>query len=265
MSVARRGRRLGALLAIGVLVVGCGDDRTAGTTTDEGSDAGPTGEITVSAAASLTGVFTELGSAFERGHPGTTVRFNFDSSGSLATQIEAGALADVFASADATTLDRLVGAGLVDGSPVVFARNLLTIVVKPGNPGGVTSLADLAAAGVVSLCAETAPCGRYAADVLSRAGVALPVETVTRAQNATATLAAVAGGDADAGIVYVTDAMASPDVDRIEIPERDNVVADYPVAMVAGAANPDAALAFVEYVAGDDAREVLEAAGFLAP
>ncbi len=146
---------------------------------------------------------------------------NFDSSSTLATQILEGAPADVFASADEESTARLTDENLIAGEPQVFARNELVIVTKPGNPEGISGLADLADAGVISLCGEQAPCGRYAAEALSNAGVRIDEASITRGQNVGATLTAVAEGDAVAGIVYVTDARSAGDaVEAVEIPPR---------------------------------------------
>ena len=133
-----------------------------------------TGSITVSAASSLTGAFGQLETTFHAAHPGTTIAFNFGSSGALATQIQQGAPADVFASASPGDMDTAVKAGDIEGTPVTFARNCLEIVVKPGNPLGIHSLADLTKAPVVSLCVTTAPCGATAEEALQKAGVTLP-------------------------------------------------------------------------------------------
>ena len=267
-------------LALGLLLAGCGGrdaDVTANRTTSTdtaasadsadsaGSGAPLSGSIIVSAAASLTGVFTDLGATFEADHPGTSIEFAFDSSKTLATQIRSGAPADVFASADPADMDSLVDAGLVDGTPAVFARNTMAIVVKPGNPDRISALADLPSAGVISLCAETAPCGRYADQILGRAGVTLPEDRVTRGQNAATALAAVARGDADAGIVYLTDARATAGVDTVEIPAADNAEASYPIAVVNTTANRDLAAAFVDLVSGSAGRAALVAEGFIAP
>lgn len=223
------------------------------------------GEITVSAAASLTEPFTAIGSAFADAHPGAEVTFTFDSSGALATQIESGAPVDVFASADTTNMDRLVTGGLVEGDATVFARNRLAIVVKAGNPKQVSGLGDLADVGVVALCADTAPCGKYAAEVLGRARVTIPEDQVTRGQNAKATLSAVGSGDADAGIVYVTDVATSTGVEAVDIPDDDNAVVSYPIGVVAASARPEIARAFVEFVAGAEGQALLGGAGFSAP
>lgn len=271
-------RSLAALLAAATLVAlpACGDDTDSSESTDTTSAAAEAttttaapeldGEIVVSAAASLTESFTELGEQFEAEHPGVTVTFNFDSSGTLATQIQSGAPADVFASADTTNMGKLADAGLLAGDAVTFARNRLAIVVKPGNPAGIDELDDLATAGIVSLCVETAPCGKYADQVLSAAGVVIPADKVTRGQNVKATLSAVADSDAVAGIVYTTDAQgADADTDEVEIPDADNALADYPIAAIKASAEPEAAAAFVEFVTGEAGQKVLSEAGFLQP
>lgn len=222
-----------------------------------------TGTITVSAAASLTAPFTTIGEHFMEANPGTEVTFNFDSSGTLATQVLDGAPADVFASADAADMAELTDADLIAGEPEVFARNRLAIVVKKGNPTGVKTLADLAT-GTVSLCGTEVPCGRYADQILSEAGVTIPESSVTRGQNVKATLAAVAEGDADAGIVYLTD-ITGDMVEAVEIPEDGNAIATYPIGVIAASANAATAEAFLAYVLSDDGQAVLEEAGFLPP
>lgn len=224
------------------------------------------GEITVSAAASLTEAFTEMGDAFEVDHPGTTITFTFDSSATLSQQILDGAPVDVFASADEKSMAKLTDADLVKGEPAVFAKNQLIIVTKPGNPEGIESLADLADAGVISLCGEDVPCGTFAAQALDEADVTIPESSVTRGQNAKATLTAVSEGDAVAGIVYLTDALAAGDaVDAVEIPAEDNVVATYPVAVLTDTQDAALASAFVDYVASDDGQAILQDRGFLPP
>lgn len=224
------------------------------------------GEITVSAAASLTESFTDLGKAFEAEHPGTTITFTFDSSGTLSQQILDGAPVDVFASADEKNMEKLTDADLVKGEPTVFARNQLVIVTKPGNPEGIETLADLADAGVISLCGEDVPCGKFAAEALADADVTIPESSVTRGQNAKATLAAVSEGDAVAGIVYVTDALAAGDaVDAVEIPAEDNVIATYPVAVLTDTQDAALAGAFVDYVSSSEGQAALEERGFLPP
>lgn len=225
----------------------------------------PSGSITVSAAASLTGAFTKLGVEFEKQNAKTSVTFNFGSSSALVTQIQGGATADVFASADLTNMDKLVSTGKVS-TPTAFARNNLQIAVKPGNPKNVASLASLKDVGVVSLCGATVPCGVYAANVLARAGVQIPEGNVTRAADAKATIGAVAQGDANAAIVYATDVKAAgSSVKGVVIPDDQNTIAVYPIAPIAGNANPKVAKAFVEYVASPKAQKTLAKYGFLAP
>ncbi len=147
-----------------------------------------TGSITVSAAASLTEAFTKMGTDFQKLNKGTTVTFNFAASSTLVQQIQGGAPADVFASADGANMQKLVSGGQVTPIPVDFASNFLTIVVKPGNPKNVKSLADLPNLGVVSLCASTVPCGKYAAQALSQHGITIPPEKVTLGADVKATL-----------------------------------------------------------------------------
>ena len=156
------------------------------------------GTITVSAAASLTEAFTKMGADFQKANPGTTVSFNFGPSSGLVTQIQGGAPADVFASADGANMIKLVNGGQVTAEPTVFAMNELVIVTKPGNPLKIRSLADLAKVNVLSLCADTVPCGKYAQQALTTAGVTIPAEKITKGADVKSTLAAVTTGDADA-------------------------------------------------------------------
>ena len=214
-----------------------------------------TGAVAVSAAASLTEAFTTIKDDFVDANPGATVTINFGSSGQLATQITEGAPADVATFADQAPMTTLDDAGLLAAPAQVFARNQLIIVTQPGNPKGITSLADLATAGTVSLCAETAPCGRFADQVLQQAGVAIPTGSITRGPDVKATLTAVTEGDAEAGIVYVTDADAAGDkVGTVEIGEADNVVATYPIAVIRATTNHSVAEAFQDYVLGPEAQ-----------
>ncbi len=229
-----------------------------------GNSEEPRGSITVSAAASLRGAFTEIGEAFTAANPDTKVVFNFDSSASLATQILEGAPASVFASADNDNMARLMYLEAVSSDVEVFALNQMVIVTKPGNPEGIAGLSDLASVGVVSLCGQQVPCGRYAADVLANAGVAIDESNVTRGQNATATLAAVTQGDAVAGIVYGTDAVAAGDsVEVIELPAGVNVTAAYTISVVSSAGNEAGARAFIDFLQSDQGQSTLVRHGFL--
>lgn len=225
----------------------------------------PSGSITVSAAASLTEAFGAIGEKFEKQNPKATITFNFGSSSALVTQIQGGAPADVFASADLTTMDKLVSGGQVTDTPTPFARNQMQLAVKPGNPMKVTSVADLADLGTVSLCGPTVPCGVYAASVLKKAGVTIPESSITRGVDAKATIAAVAQGDANAAIVYVTDVKAAgTTVSPVEIPVDQNVIAVYPIAPIESSSNPKLGSAFVAFVASPAGQRILAKYGFLA-
>ena len=222
--------------------------------------------ITVSAAASLSKAYTELGKQFEKANPSIKVRFNFASTSSLVSQIQSGAPTDVFAAADLTSFDKLLASGNVVKSPKVFARNSMQLIVKPSNPLGISSVADLAKASVVSLCAKTVPCGVYATTVLSRYGVVIAESKITRGVDATATLNAVSTGDADAAIVYATDALsAKKSVSVISIPGGKNVNAMYGIAVIRGSKNSKQAEAFVQFVVSPAGQKVLKTFGFLAP
>lgn len=222
--------------------------------------------ITVSAAASLAKSYTEIAKQFEKANPSIKVRFNFASSSSLVSQIQSGAPTDVFAAADLTSFDKLLTTGNVVKSPKVFARNSMQLVVKPGNPLRISSVADLPKASVVSLCAKTTPCGTYAATVLSRYGVVIPESKITRGVDAAATLNAVSTGDADAAIVYATDALsAKKSVLIISIPVGKNVKAMYGIGVVRGSKNAQQAEAFIQFVLSPAGQKVLNTYGFLAP
>jgi molybdate transport system substrate-binding protein len=265
------GRRHGAAvlaLVAAVVLVGCGSSGGSkpAATTSTSPTAEVTGSITVSAASSLTEAFGRIGTGFSAANPGTTVTFNFGSSGTLATQIEQGAPADVFASADPAAIETLMQASLVDDRATVFARNKLVIVTKPGNPKKIKTLDDLATVGIVSLCGETAPCGTYADQVLTDAGVTIPTDKITRGQDAKATLAAVTTGDADAAIVYVTDGRtAGSSASTVTIPDDQNVVATYPIAVMKTSGNAEAARAFIAFVMSDGGQAALKSSGFIPP
>ena len=222
------------------------------------------GSITVSAAASLTEVFTQMGKDFEARSKGTTITFNFGASSTLAAQIQGGAPADVFASADGATMQKVVTSGQVTALPADFTANLLTIVVKRGNPNHVASLADLPKLTTISLCAAAVPCGKYATQMLTQDGITVPTSKVTLGQDVKATLTAVSSGDADAGIVYVTDAKsAAGTVTQVRIPASLNVLAVYPIAPIAASQNSKLANAWVQYVLSAAGQKTLLKFGFL--
>lgn len=254
----------GLVVLVGAAAAGCG-----GGSDDVAASDGTPRVVTVSAAASLTDAFTELADGLMAEDPSIEVQLNFGSSGQLAAQIEQGAPADVVAFADEETMSHLEDASLVH-EPEVFALNDLALVTPPGNPrevSGLGSLAELAEnGGIVALCAEDAPCGRFAQEALRGADVSLPAQQVTRATNARSTLTAVSQGDADAAIVYSSDALSAGDsVDVVAIPPAANIEARYPIAVTASAGSDTAAAAFVEHVLSDRGRDVLERSGFGLP
>ncbi len=221
--------------------------------------------VTVFAAASLTAAFQAIGSALGRANPRLQAEFNFAGSSALVAQIQQGAPADVFASADQPNMQKLVDGGLVSGSPRVFATNRLQLVVPAGNPKGITRLADLARPGlVVVLCAPAVPCGRYAAQALQKAGVSLV--PASQEADVKGVVSKVALGEADAGIVYVTDVNAGGGrVQGIAIPDDQNVVATYPIAVVTPAQVGRGAQAFVDFVLSPQGQRILASFGFGGP
>ncbi|WP_241564312.1 molybdate ABC transporter substrate-binding protein [Nonomuraea polychroma] len=253
-----------ALMIAGL--AGCGSSQPAGTSASDASSAAGGGakEVTVFAAASLTGTFTELGKTFEAAHPGTTVRFNFGSSATLAQQIIQGAPADVFAAASPAIMKTVTDAGLA-GSPTTFVRNKLQIAVPADNPGKVEELKDLADPKVkVALCAEQVPCGAAAIKALGAAG--LKVTPVTLEQDVKATLTKVELGEVDAALVYKTDVIASAGKAKgIDFPEADQAINDYPIAPLTRAPAGDLARQFVDLVLSQQGKDVLAKSGFEAP
>ena len=224
------------------------------------------GDLTISAATSLTDAFTELAKQFRKDNKGVRVRLNFGSSSTLVAQIESGAPSDIMASADLTNLEKLVASGNVVVTPKVFARNTMAIAVKPGNPKSIRSVADLASLPFIALCGKTVPCGVYASSVLTRAGVVIAESKVTRGIDVKATLSAVANGDADAAIVYKTDVLTTKKtVVGIDIPSAQNVKVMYGIAPIRGSKNPANAKAFIDFVLSEQGWQILKSFGFLRP
>jgi molybdate transport system substrate-binding protein len=223
---------------------------------------GSNGTVTVFAAASLKTSFTHIAERFEAQHPGTTVTLSFAGSADLAAQISQGAPADVFASADTRNMAKLQEAGLVDGEPRDFATNTLAIAVPPGNPAGITSFADLSRSGTrLVACARQVPCGAAAAAVAEHTGTT--ISPVSEENSVTDVLGKVISGEADAGLVYVTDVRsAGGRVDSVPFPEAAGAVNAYPAAALAGGGNKGAAEEFLDFVTGPEGQEILAAAGF---
>ncbi len=254
---------IAATIALGV--AGCASAAPTASPTPMATEGSLEGSITVFAAASLTGTFTELAEQFEAAHPQTTVELNFAGSADLVTQITEGAPADVFASADEKNMAKLADADLVDGEPVDFATNVLEIAVPPTNPAGIETFADLAGPGVkLVVCAPEVPCGAATVKVERASGVTL--SPVSEESSVTDVLGKVTSGEADAGLVYVTDVIAAGDaVEGIEFDESAAAINTYPIAALADADASDVAAAFVAFVTGDAGRAVLTAAGFGLP
>lgn len=249
-----------ALLAASVLVAGCGsNDKTASTGS---ASASTTGTLTVYAAASLKPTFTELGATFTKENPGSTVDFSFAGSSDLVANLVGGAPGDVFASADVANMTKATDAGLVTGTPVDFATNTLVIVTPPDNPKNIATFADLAEAGVDEVvCAPAVPCGAAAAKVETATGVTL--SPASEEQSVTDVLGKVTSGEADAGLVYVTDAKTAGDkVKAIDFPESKDAVNTYPIGALTSSKSPAMAAKFVALVTGAEGQKVLAAAGF---
>jgi molybdate transport system substrate-binding protein len=263
--------RVVALSAAAALALaGCGSSDTGASTEDtdtSSTSAAPeiSGDITVFAAASLTESFTQIGKDFEAAHDGVKVTFNFAGSSALATQINQGAPADVFASAAPKNMKDVTDAGGITDSPTTFVTNTLEIAVPKGNPAKITGLADFAKQDLkIALCAEQVPCGAASKKVFDTAGITAAPDTLE--QDVKAVLTKVSLGEVDAALVYKTDVKAAGDkVEGIEFPEAGKAVNEYPIAACAKAPNPDGAKAFVEYVLSDKGKAVLTEAGFDSP
>ncbi len=259
-------RRVARLAVAASLVASLGALAGCGGSDDSGSDAkGASGKIVVLAASSLTESFTALGKAFEAEHPGTTVSFSFAASSELATQVEQGAPADVFASASPATMAQVSDGGNTAGKPVTFARNTLEIAVPAGNPAKVTGLADFARKDLtIALCAPEVPCGAAADKVFAAAKVTPAPDTLEA--DVKATLAKVTLGEVDAALVYKTDVIAAGEkVEGIDFPEAADAVNDYPIAVLKDARTPATAQAFVDLVLSAGGQKVLSEAGFQLP
>ncbi|GAA2094332.1 MULTISPECIES: molybdate ABC transporter substrate-binding protein [Brevibacterium] len=256
-----------AALAAGLLIApaGCasGPDSSGGGDS-EGGEAEEPRTLTVFAAASLTDTFEQLTDAFSEQHDGVDVQLSFAGSSDLVAQITEGAPADVVATADERTMQQLVDDSLLTGEPTPFVTNVLEIAVPEGNPEGVSSLTDLANPDLdVVVCAPQVPCGAATEKVEEASGVRL--SPVSEEPQVTDVLGKVAGGQADAGLVYRTDAAGSDAVEGIAFPEAQDAVNTYPIAPVADSASPALAQEFVDFVLSEEGWRIFEEAGFTAP
>ena len=259
------------------LVTGCGATPTVAPTQLALTQAPASGTLTVFAAASLTEAFTEIGQQLETDHPGVKVAFNFAGSQALAAQLGEGAPADVFASANTKEMTNAITAGRVaDGSQKTFAHNKLVVVYPTDNPAGLVKLQDLANPDLrLVLAAAEVPVGKYSIEFLDKAVQDAAFETmfkddvlknvVSYEDNVKSVLTKVVLGEADAGIVYLTDISLdnAGKVGRLDIPDALNAVATYPIAAVSDAAQPELAKAFVEMVVSGQGQAILAKYGFL--
>ena len=240
------------------------------------ASAGAGGELTIFGAASLKGALDKAKVAYETANPGTKLTISTDSSAALETQIEQGATADVFLSADATNPRKLADKGLAEGSPITFATNKLTIIVPTANQAGVTSPQDLAKSGIKVIAAgDEVPITKYATQLIDNlareAGypadfaAAYAGNVVSREDNVKAVVAKIELGEGDAGIVYVTDAKASDKVTTIDVPDAANVPATYDGVVIKASGNIEAAKGFLTWFAGPDGQAILSDLGFLPP
>ncbi|MFF9498135.1 molybdate ABC transporter substrate-binding protein [Streptomyces sp. NPDC014656] len=257
LAPARR-RAAGAVLTGALLLplAACGEGSGDGA-------AGPDGtRLTVLAAASLTDVFKTAGAAYEKAHPGTELTFSFAGSQELVAQVSQGSPADVLVTADTKSMDRVKAD---TGTPTVIARNRLVIATGEGNPLKVDDLKDLADTRLkVVLAAPEVPAGKYSKQILDQQGIA--VKPVSQEPNVRAVLSKVELGEADAGLVYRTDAESAKDkVDAVEIPDGQNAIARYPAATVKDSENAGAAAAFVAWLSSPEGQEILQDAGFQKP
>ncbi len=224
------------------------------------------GTLTIYAASSLKAAFDQISTAFAAANPGVTIApIDYDGSSTLVTQITGGAPADIFASADQANMQKLIDAKLATGATPLFATNTLVVAVPKGNPKGIAALSDLANPAIKTvLCAAEVPCGSAAHKLLDLDGVT--VTPVSEEQNVTAVLTKVASGEADAGMVYSTDAAGdAKDVDAIVPENADQVINQYPITALDGTKNADAAAAFVAFVTGPQGQAILKQLGFGQP
>jgi molybdate transport system substrate-binding protein len=259
---------MSAVAVLGLLGASCGSDSGTKATTPSTTAtpaAAVSGTVTVFAASSLTESFDEIGTAFTTEHPDAKVTLNFAASSELVTQIGQGAPADVFASADQANMNKVTDAAENGADPAVFAKNSLEIIVGAGNPKKITGVADLANPDLIVVnCDPAVPIGKYSAQVLTNAGVAVTPKSLE--QNVKGIVTKVTTGEADAGIVYATDVIAAGTrAEGVAIPADINVVAEYPIVVTKAAPNAAGAKAFTDFVQSEQGQKILASHGFTAP
>ena len=252
------------VMLFSIALTACGTPAAASTSAQKQTT------LTVFAAASLTDAFNEIGKAFETTHPNVTVKFNFAGSQTLRTQIEQGAPVDVFASADMSNMTTLESEKLASTSQV-FVKNQLVVILPPNNPADISSLQKLSKPGLkLVLAANVVPVGKYSLQALDQMNAAFGSDfktkvlanVVSNEQDVKEVVAKVNLGEADAGIVYVSDAIAAPNLKTIEIPANLNVIGQYPIAAVKSSANKNLADVFIAYVLSADGQATLKKWGF---
>jgi len=255
-----------ACAASAVLVLAaCGSSAGGSSSGASAASGKPSGQLVVFAATSLTDAFAKIGAQFEKANPGVTVKFNYDGSSTLATQITQGAPADVFASAAPANMSTVTDGGDATGTPQVFTSNTAEIMVEKGNPLHIESVKDLADDKIkVAVCAPEVPCGALAQEVFKNAGVT--VKPVSEETNVGGVVTKVTLGEVDAGVVYVTDVKENESkASGVTVPADQNSITDYSIVQVKGAPNVTAAKAFISYVLGPNGQKVLASFGFLPP
>jgi molybdate transport system substrate-binding protein len=250
------------LLTLALLLSACGAPAPSSTSQPQ--------TLTVFAAASLTGAFGEIGKSFEAANPGVMVKFNFGGSQTLRTQIEQGAQADVFASANSKEMDALVADNLVGADTAqIFLTNQLVVIMPASNPAGLKTLNDLSKPGLkVVLAAKEVPVGNYSLQMLDKLDAAgfkdkVLANVVSYENDVKQVVAKIELGEADAGVVYLSDTVAAPELQKIEIAAENNVVAKYPIATLSQSQNVDLARALITYVLSAEGQAILQKWGFL--
>jgi len=273
MKTAGRSVALSATVAL--LIAACGGGAPSAVPSTAQSMGAPT-PLTIYGAASLKGALDRMKPAWESSHPGSGLTISTDSSAALEMQIEQGAPADVFLSADETNPKKLADKGLADGAPTDFAGNLLTVIVPTANPARITSPKDLARTGIKIIAAgDDVPITKYASQIVQKLAklsgypddfaAAYAANVASKEENVKAVVAKVALGEGDAAIVYATDAKAEPKVRPIEMPTDANVPACYAGVVTTGSADRATAREFLDWVAGPDGQAILASFGFLPP
>jgi molybdate transport system substrate-binding protein len=272
-------RLVGLVAALGLVLSACSSGGASPSASSAAAASTPSPQpvaLTIYGAASLKGALDKAKTAYEASHPGTTLTISTDSSTALETQIEQGAPAEVFLSADQTNPKKLVDKSLIDGAPVAFASNKLTVIVPTDNPGKVVAATDIGKPGVKVIAAGgEVPITKYATMLVANLSktatdpaafiAAYKANVASQEDNVKAVVAKIELGEGDAAIVYVTDAKASTKVATIDVPADANVPATYDGVVIKASKNPAAAKAFLDWFAGPDGQAILGGLGFLPP